>query len=343
MTMQTGQVAPVNGSTPLPQADPDAAKYDELRKELGIEAEAAEPEPQAEPAQQEPGQQQEPAKGKPEHVPYSEHENLQRALKEAREQSKTAEARFAQALEALTRRAQPEPEPKKTEAPKIPDKLEDPIGHFEGKIAQLEAQLQQAAQGSQMTAEQLQTYQQQQQFHAVVVRAEEEINDPKSANHKADYWDAVGHLETQRVKELEHMYPDASPYAAQVAQQYGLRSVAELRTAVLNHDRQAVAVQALQMGMSPAEFYYNLALNRGYQPKAAQRAPNGQFVPADKGKQQIEAAKRGKAASVSISGGDGGRKGAEDMSLTDLADLAIENPAEFDKVWEQMARQGKLG
>jgi hypothetical protein len=63
----------------------------------------------------------------------------------------------------------------------------------------------------------------------------------------------------------------------------------------------------------------------------------------DKAKQQIEAAKKGTKAATTLSGGSGSRKGAEDLSITDLADLFTENPDEADKVWEQMKRSGKLG
>lgn len=345
MTMQTGQQAPVTSNTPpAVAADPDAAKYEALRQELNIEPDAPEPEAAPEPAPA-------PAKVEPEpepaktHVPYAEHENVQRALREAREQSKAAETRFSKALEVLAQRGQSPAEPKKDEAPKIPDKLEDPIGHYDARIAQLEAQLKQAHEGTQQTAQQLQADQQLRQFQDVVVRAEQEINDPKSQSYKADYWDAVTHLEAQRIAELEQLYPDGQQYAEQMARHQGFESAAHLRAAVLHNDKGTVAAQALQMGVSPAEFYYKLAFARGYQPKAqqTQRAPNGQFVPADKGKQQIEAAKRGKAASVSISGGDGGRKGAQDMSIADLANLAIEDPDAFDKAWAEMQRLGRLG
>lgn len=337
MTLQT----PDSGAG-APPVDPDAAKYAALAKELGVEQEqetqqeqAPEPRPEPEPAQEQ--------RAKPEHVPYGEHENVQKALREARENAKRSDERFAQVMQLIEQtRAQRQPAEAK-EPPKIPSELDDPIGHFKAVNAQLTARLEQIEQGGRMTAEQFQAYQQQQQFHSVVVRAEQEINDPKSAGYKADYWDAVGHLEATRVKELERMYPD-HPYAQQQAQQMGFNSVAELRQAVLNNDRQQVATQALQMGVSPAELYYSLALDRGYQAKpAVQRAPNGQFVPAEKAQQQIEAAKRGRSASMSISGDSGGRKGAKDMSQSDLAELFIEDADEADKVWEQMKRQGLLG
>jgi hypothetical protein len=213
---------------------------------------------------------------------------------------------------------------------------EDPIGHFTAKIAALEQQLTEARTGTRQTAEQFQAAQQQQQLFQLVQRSETDILDPKNPDHKADYWDACGYLEGQRIKELDRMYPDAAPYAVQYAQQQGFRTPRDLKLATLNHDRQAVAVQALQLGLSPAQVYYNLALDRGYQAKANGKAP------ADKGKNIIEMAKRGTKAATTISGGSG-RKGAQDMSIKDLSDLFIEDPEAADKVWEEMRRQGRLG
>jgi hypothetical protein len=174
---------------------------------------------------------------------------------------------------------------------------------------------------------------------SLVQRSEADILDPKSQSHKADYYDACGYLEGQRIKELDRMYPDGSPYAVQYARQQGFQDAAQLKLAILNHDRQAVAVQALQLGMSPAQVYYDLALDRGYQPKAAQPPlKNGD----DRGKQQLEAAKRGQKASTTVSGGGAGR-GANDISLTELADMFVEDPEMADKMWDQMARAGRLG
>lgn len=326
----------------VPEADPDAAKYDELRKELGIDEVGEEIEPEEAPAST-PEVTPEPERAKPEHVPYAEHENVQKALRAAREAQRASDERLAGIMELVNRsRSQREPEAKKDE-PKLPDKLEDPIGHYDARIAQLEAALQQANAGTQQTAEEMRANQERQQLFALVQRSEADILDPKSESHKADYWDACTHLEGQRVKELDRMYPNESPYAFQYARQQGFADPRQLKVAILNHDRQAVAIQALQLGQSPAQVYYDLALDRGYTPKTTAKANGKDVSLADKAKQQLEATKKGLKASATLSGDTGGRKGANDMSLQDLADLFIEDGEMADKVWEQMRKAGKLG
>lgn len=331
-----------NTQTVQPGAD-DAAKYEALRQELGIE-EPAVPEPESQPElQPEPQPESEPdSQPKPSYEELEEHSRKTAgALKEAREQAQRERAEKAAILQiieqARSQRLQPEQEP-----PKAPDVNEDPIGFFKAEVARLESQLQQAQHGSQRTAQELEADRQRQMLWGAVERSERDILDPKSQNHKADYYDACQHLESQRIAELEEMYPDGNPYVLQYARQMGFADAQQLKLAVLNHDRQAVAVQALQLGKSPAQVYYDLALRRGYQPKVSEQKKNGQLI-ADKAKQQIETTKRGLKASTTVSGGGGDRKGANDMTITDLADLFVEDPELADKMWDQMARQGRLG
>lgn len=344
--MTTQQVTTPAPTSSTPPSDPDAAKYEALRKELGIEAEGDEadpPEP-AEPPAEPAGKTEppEPAESPvPDHVPRTEHENVQRALRQAREEAQAARAEKAAILQIIeqARAAQRQPPAaKEPDKPKIPDVTEDPIGHFKALNEQLVAKIDALEKGGSQTTEQLQAQVQHQQLLGLVQQSEAAILDAKNPQAKPDYWEACTYLEGQRERELVRMYPDNNLHVQQYAMQQGYRSAAELRMAVLNSDRWAVAVQALQMGVSPAEFYYSLATDRGYQPKAK---PNGDGK--DKGQKQIEAAKKGRAAAISISGGDGGRKGAQDMSLSDLADLSIEDPDAFDKAWEDMRKLGRLG
>ncbi len=321
-------------ATPSPNSE--AAQYEAMRKELGLEAEPTveplEPESQVETELREPPA--EPDKRRPEHVPYAEHENVQKALRESREQAKAANEQLARFMRIVEEARAPA---KKDEAPKLPDKLEDPIGYYDGRIAQLEAQLAEAQQGGQVTAEQLQAWQQKQYMNVAISQSEADIRNPQSTNYKADYDDAIAHIRTTRAAELNMLYPDESPVAQQIAASQGFRSVGEMKNAIFEHDASMVTQQAMTLGIMPAQYYYQLAVGRGYQPKAAKA--NG----ADKANQQMEAAKRGSAAAVTISGGSGGRKGADDMALRDLADLFVEDPEAADKVWDQMRRAGKLG
>jgi hypothetical protein len=106
-----------------------------------------------------------------------------------------------------------------------------------------------------------------------------------------------------------------------------------LRAAILQTDSAGIAQRAFQLGVSPAMLYYEAAKTRGYTtPHGSPKKANG----------QIEAAKRGQKAALTISGGEG-RKSQNDMSIADLSDLYIEDPDAFDREWDRMKRAGKLG
>lgn len=341
MTMETGQQVAPQANSGTPPADPDAAKYEALRQQLGV-GEQEQPEPEAEPAPEpavkEPEAEPEKVPAKPEHVPYAEHENVQKALRESRAAEKTVNDRLAQFMRIVEdarsqRQPKQEAEPDK---PKLPDVLEDPVGHFKAEIAELKAALAHTHQGGQQQTQQIQAHLQEQEFWRAVTVSETEIRTAGSASHKADYDDACQHLEASRVRQLDRMYPSDSAHVQEMARQMGFANPAEYKLSLLNQDRRAVAAHALQQNMSPAQLYYNLALDSGYAPK-----PNGKAPPVDKGKQQVEALKRGKAASLSISGGGSG-KGAENMSVADLTDMFDEDPDAAMKIFRKMGEKGLL-
>ncbi|HEY1243350.1 MAG TPA: hypothetical protein VGF29_00830 [Hyphomicrobiaceae bacterium] len=180
----------------------------------------------------------------------------------------------------------PQPQPRYEPEP-LPDVTDDPIGHFQGRVTDLEGfahQQHAQAQGRQM--------------HDLVMRdeaaAEKELH---------DYWDACAHLEQARAKELEKLIPD-TPEGHMYAQRAGLPNAAAARAAQLNLDRQQVAAWAIQNGQSPAAVYYGLAQQRGYRSKV-------DITPS-----QTKA----------------------------LAQLAIDDPAAFDKAWavyEKSARRAE--
>jgi hypothetical protein len=345
MTMQAVQQTPANDST-APPADPDAAAYAALAKELEIEQEGAEPaaEP-AESAATEPAEPTEPA-GKP--AP-TELDNLRSALKEAREAHKADMAReqartdnILQALrEAKERRGQQQ-EQKPAEAPQLPDVQSDPIGHFTGRIAQLEQALQYAYQGGQQQTQQITEHLQEQAMWGTIQASEAAIRDPKSPDHKADYDDAVAHLIGVRARQLDEFYPNESPAVIAAARQAGFGTALEYKQALLQNEARSLAQTALQNGSKPALMFYNLALTSGYQPKANGKAPAPAASLTERAKQQIEAAKKGTKATVTLSGGSASRKGADDMTQDDLARLFLDDPETADKIFEEMGRAGKL-
>jgi hypothetical protein len=143
----------------------------------------------------------------------------------------------------------PQPQPRYEPEP-LPPVDEDPIGHFNGRVADLEG-----------FAHQQHAQAQGRQFYDLVMRdeaaAEKEVH---------DYWDACAHLEHARIKELERLIPNG-PEGDMYAQRAGLPNAAAARAAQLNLDRQQVAIWAVQNGQSPAAVYYGLAQQRGYRSK----------------------------------------------------------------------------
>jgi hypothetical protein len=334
MTVKDGEGAPE--PTPSPDSDPDAGKWAALAKELETDdggEPAAEPAPEPAPS---PEPEPEPQPRGP--VSPEEHENVQKALRQARENERQVREQLTGItglIENLRQQRQQPKDDKPADEPKIPSKEEDPVGYFEAVIAQQAKQIEDLVKGTTTTQEALQQDQQTRSFWNAVIQSETEIR--KTA---PDYDEATAHLEQGRVAELKAIYADDNPQAMALARQYGLSSVGELRNAVLNQDRIAVAQQAFSLGMSPAQLYYNLAKQRGYQPKALNGQANGD---AQKVAQAaIDAARKGQRAAKSIGGGTGG--GPDNpLSIADLTELYSEDPEAFDKKWDEMARKGLLG
>ena len=330
-------------TAPAPAPDPDAAKWAALAAELeqpeGEEAEVDEPTEQVPKEPSEPTETTEPR-------PKPSYEQLETAERSKTEALRYERERARRAEESLTNvnklieelRASRRPPPQPREEPKIPSVDEDPIGHFQARTAMLEQALLQTHQGAQATQQHLQAQHEERVFWDHVRASENdarktapvlEINGQKVS----DYDLACEHLKSHRMGELAHLYPDNSPLAQQEAHQQGYPSPAHLRAAILQNDAMGIAQRAFQLGVPPATLYYEAAKTRGYRtPSANGAAPNG----------KIETAKRGQRATMTISGGEG-RKSANDLSMSDLSDLYLEDPEEFDKQWEKMKRAGKLG
>lgn len=272
----------------------------------------------------------------PEAVPFQQYENVQKALRAARENERRANEQLSginQLLQTLRNQRQ-QPAKQEAEAPALPSKDEDPIGYFEAVINQQKQELEALKRGTTQTQEQLQMDQQQRAFWNAVVQSESEIR-----RTAPDYDEATAHLEAGRVAELKAIYADDNPAAIALANQYGLRSVEDLRAAILNQDRISVAQQALSLGMSPAQLYYNLAKQRGYQPK---EPAGGKLKTSEIANQVIEAARRGQKAARTLNGGTGGGPD-NDISIAELTDLYSEDPEAFDREWDKAARKGLLG
>lgn len=316
------------------QLESDVADKPEVDDE--VEETAAKVAPEAEKPESEPEKEPEKAEKQPDKLPYEElekrHRQLNGALAEERATRK-ALAEQKQQMETLLRaiaaERQARAQPQQAEQPKIPDINEDPVGFFQHKIAEQERIIEELRTGTKQTREQIEAENAQRQFWGEVQRSEHEAR-----QKLPDYDDAVTWLEANRVKEIARMLPD-TPQAQRLAEQRGFATVEDMRAAMLNHDRQQVAVQALRVGRSPAEMYYEIAQDRGWSAKP-------KVAPVEAAKAAVAATKAGQAASKTIAGGAAGRS-ADDMSLDDLAELYIDDPVKADKIFKRMKEKGLLG
>lgn len=272
-----------------PEKAPEPAEPAKPSEEEAPEAETA-PEP-AEPVAEAPEK-----KEKQSTVPLA-------ALHEEREARKRAEKAYQELMETLNKRfAEPEKEP---EEPKGPPSPEDDI--FEAvkyTQEQLKA-IREAQEESKRREQQAASYQ---QFYQTTRTAEQEF-----AAKVPDYNDALGHLRTLRVQELQAFgVTDAQAIERDIAQQ-----------------AQAIAAHALRMGKNPGELAYALAKTRGYQPKVTAAVS------------QVDKAEA-KAASMSLSKGGGSSPAGEvsvervlKMSDEEFIEWKAKNPAK----WRKMASQ----
>ena len=256
------------------ELETDKTAFEQEAPDAPAEAETkpAEPEPDAEP------------KTPPTYEQLQAQErNKTEALKWEREARRRAEESLTNVNKliddlrtARQQRQAPQPE---QEPVKLPDVNEDPIGHFQAKVAMLEQALQHTYQGANQTAAQIHAERQEQQFWNHVQQAEAEYRKTtptvtlEDGREVSDYDAACEHLKSHRVNELAALYPDDSPVAQQEARQFGLPSVGHLRASILQQDAIAIANRAYQLGVSPAQLYYDAAKNRGYtRPQASSKA-----------------------------------------------------------------------
>jgi hypothetical protein len=136
----------------------------------------------------------------------------------------------------------------------LPAMMDDPVGHFNGRVSQIEGQ---AARQAQVDMGR--------NIHAFVEQSE------ARARHETydDYDAAVQHLEAAHRARIERQFPDGH-HTDLLAHGQNLRNAAEFREAMFNRDRQIVVAHALQNGLDPASVYYDLAVRQyGYAPQNA--------------------------------------------------------------------------
>jgi len=306
-------------------------------------------------------------------VPYEELERRHRqtsgALKEARERERQLRDQMSgitQLVQQLRDQRQQQAgehgQQAQQQEQQPPSLEEDPIGYIQYMEQSLKSQLAERDKvidelkgNHTQTAEQFEQDRQMRALMSQVQTSEQEI-----MQSAPDYPQACDHLENIRRGELRAMFPDNSPRAEAFAQQHGYQSAGDLREAMLNNDRIAVAQHAVQIGVPPAQLYYDLAVQRGYQRQQQGQAgqqgrPGERNSPPNAGAQNgaadqqamqranaaIDAARRGTKASQTISGGGG--RSDNPMNISELADLYHDDPEAFDQMWEKMERSGQLG
>lgn len=174
--------------------------------------------------------------------------------------------------------------------PPVPAFDENPAEHLRHKLDEV-------AQTQQMTAQQMQAWQRQQQQAAMQQQLAQRVvaEEQQFAAEKPDYYDAVKHLHSSRIRELTALGLDEQS-AAQ-------RSAAELQEAAFVY---------AQQGRSPAQVAYQFALAKGYTPKQAQQAADAA--------QKFEAQAQGVKASKSLGTGGATRGRMTAQQLLSMSD-----------------------
>ena len=127
--------------------------------------------------------------------------------------------------------------------PPVPDFATDPAGHLQHQVAETKAELAAVRQNSEESrkAQEIQVFEQQ------IATSTQQAEQVFMKDHP-DYLAAVQHLQTIADKNMEMM---------------GVEDPAQ-RQAQIRKDALSMSLKALQMGKSPAEVAYNLAINYGY-------------------------------------------------------------------------------
>lgn len=149
----------------------------------------------------------------------------------------------------------PEP-PKAPEKPAIPDYDTDPLGHIKARLDELQ-------QGTGQLREHTQAQQAQAELMGILQRAEHEF-----VQKAPDFGDALNHMRTVEMKRLKIAHKKTGATEQQLTQILAQREV-------------AAAVDALRLGINPAEYFYEQAKEvYGYSPKEQEPKVGASLDPA---------------------------------------------------------------
>lgn len=230
-------------------------------------------------------------------------DNLNRALREARHEHRSNmenfKAEFQKFREGITAK----------DAPKPPDPQEDPLGHQQFRLKELDKQ-------QEVVLNRMQGLEQQHQLQQAVTHVTNLENQFRQA--KPDYDAAFKHLMDAKTQELA-VFGINDP--AVVAQE-------------INRGAMNISMIALRNGKNPAEIIYDLARQAGYAPpkpaetSLAESPIAALEAEAKKAAEHLATVEKGQQASKALKGDD------VETEVSYQALLKAEG-ADFDKLWKE--------
>lgn len=241
------------------------------------------------------------------------------ALKEERSKRQTQEAELADLKRQIAElRGGGERRPGHQDAfgAPIPDPNQDPNGAFIAAVEYARRAQQEALQAAQQERQQ-----QEERQYLETLQSQFSTAETEYSAAVPDYFDAVTHLRTARMAEIQAFgYPEQE--AAQIFAQEAMQ----------------LAEAALQSGQHPAAVIYKVAHQRGYQARPAQPDPAAEAARVAQATAQIES--RNKAARLTQSLSGPGGKSARTEPTIEYANQ-IRDGDEFDRVFAELAKQSR--
>lgn len=234
---------------------------------------------------------------------------IERQLAEERRQRQVVDERTNILLQRIAGQQAPAAQP---EAPKIPGKDEDPIGHFDQRLAPLEEAVQALRQGTQQQNQQTQA---QQVMGQVIGHCQQQ-----EVNFRAetpDYDNAAQFLREARDRQL---------------QASGMDNPIQRRQWIDNEAHQ-IAVRAVQMNKNFAQMIYDIASATGYTKAAAPAPEAAPAAPAVDPAARLEQQARGQQQARSL----GNARGSAPPPALTAQRLAEMTEAQFNAMVEKMS------
>lgn len=285
-------------------AEPEAPTPEPI---ADVQLEAPEPKSEEKPGEKpEPKSEEKPQKLVPLEALHESRIKEREWREKAAQVEREAQERFKKLEERLERLVNP--------PPPVPNFTEDPAGHLKYQVEATQAEIAAIRQANEDSRKMTEAQAFEQQIATSTQAAEAAF-----AKDHPDYLAAVQHLQTIADRNMQMLGLDDP-----VARQQQIR-----------RDAMAMSLKALQMGKSPAEVAYQLAINYGY--KAAQ-APDP--VAAEAAKKQIATLQAGtKAGAASMPTGGTKQTALTLAALEQMDDDDFNKLVEDDTQWKKLIRQ----